>query len=951
MLGYRFVVALVCLAGACAVCVSSAHSKEFYGDGWSFGFIGQNYTAVTSFVDSTPWQTGSSDGKVTILFEPPKSKTMPSVAVKLTNLIPGYRFQTLSPADEWYGMPRISKQWQLMLDPIPGAQTITVPILFGGVQKLWTEGVIKVWNSNGELFGAGGADPQAWIKSRHWNRHSQQWGRSGVAERAWLFSSDSGARLEWNRGFLGEDSLVADGNDSLVCEIQAAIWGNGPSAPPGGAASGRCDAYAYSDPIVRINPLVEVNGEPRPWRDYATLSASGIRVVETDFALWNNPAGGSFETVGNWATWDEASATGQRLPEADAEVEFGFQVNSTNYAVTAAADRALSKLRVCDSHTSLDLAGRVFSVRQLLEVGGPYPDPNRSQSLTFGNGTMNCAGAVEVTRGNLTLQQGANLNCAASLAINFGTLAVQQGAVLTSAGINLATEVWEATATSEVVIDGGSLRTSAINFRDPRVDKVRLNSGELRLTSGGTTTFLTPFDIGNGSASARLKVDGGQVGFSNGLNIPNRGTLELVAGLLSAAAITKADGGQFVWTGGQLSIPAFVVGQDGLLGNSDLALTQHTLNGAAVTVRDGYLLSVQGGSLWARRAPTLEAGSRWEYNAGKIYLASGELQIGDGGLKGPGGSSTIALTGANDEIFVDDSQPYVRVGGGHTLALAAGKVRGALDVQGVLDYGGPGGQPGQGKLQVFVVNGSGGGELGGGGEPGLRIGAGAGAVINGRETVKIGSQGLIEVWGSMAIDSRRTLEVHQPSDGLPNLKASGLDVLGTLRLDGGIVEIAAGGELGGPGTVAIGSGGRLEGSGTILGSLLNEGILSPGMSPGTVHLTGNFEQPPGGWLTLEIAGPTDFDQLLVDGNALLGGTIQIAFLNGYQPGPGESWPLIQANSLASQGVQVVMSGATAQYNWSSNGLTVSTVPEPGSLTLLAFAGLGLLGYGWRRRRS
>jgi len=27
------------------------------------------------------------------------------------------------------------------------------------------------------------------------------------------------------------------------------------------------------------------------------------------------------------------------------------------------------------------------------------------------------------------------------------------------------------------------------------------------------------------------------------------------------------------------------------------------------------------------------------------------------------------------------------------------------------------------------------------------------------------------------------------------------------------------------------------------------------------------------------------------------------------------------------------------------------VPEPGSLTLLAFAGLGLLGYGWRRRRS
>ncbi|MBN2022946.1 MAG: hypothetical protein JW809_09130 [Pirellulales bacterium] len=736
------------------------------------------------------------------------------------------------------------------------------------------------------------------------------------------------------------ETLVGDGRDSLHFQTWAAIDGGiYPSIVEqwlgaGGSVQGTISAYAFADPVIRIDPLVEVDGEMRPWSDYGTLEVSpGIRVVETDFALWANPDGGSFETVGNWATWDQLSSTGPRLPEVDAEVEFGSFVGDNTYTVTAEADRALSKLRVRDAQTTLDLAGRTFTVRQLLEVGNPnWP---HDQSLTLGGGTIECAADVAIHRGSLVLQQGAVVTSQGPVAMDEGVLELQAGSTMTSPTIHCST--WD----DRIVLNGGNLTVGAINSSASGSSAIELNAGGLTLTSGQSNLSinqygLEPFTVGNGLDNARLTVDGGQVWFRD-VHIADEGLLELVSGSLNTAAITRAPGGTFSWLGGRLDTSTpLVVGADGLLGDYDLVLDQKTLGWSpSVTVRDGYLLSVAGGQIQTGEL-NLEPGGRFEYTAGKVMIASSEWEIGPEGMTGPGGNQTVVLNQDSDEIAGGFGSLNVREG--YTLELARGTLSSRLNVEGTFDFGGPNGQPGQGRLMV------------GPGPTDLRIGDGMGAVINGRETVTIGSQGLISVDGFLTIDQDRTLEVLTP-EADPNLVAWNIEVLGTLRLDGGQVRIPDfGGEIP-TGGVVVRDCGTLEGSGTILGSVVQEGIVSPGMSPGVIHVTGNYEQRSAGWLTLEIDSATEFDRLIIDGQALLAGTIEIVFGDEYVPGTGGSWSLIEANGgIDWQVQQIIVSGAPAELSYSPYGLQVNVVPEPSTVALLACCGLMALAEAIRRRR-
>jgi len=81
--------------------------------------------------------------------------------------------------------------------------------------------------------------------------------------------------------------------------------------------------------------------------------------------------------------------------------------------------------------------------------------------------------------------------------------------------------------------------------------------------------------------------------------------------------------------------------------------------------------------------------------------------------------------------------------------------------------------------------------------------------------------------------------------------------------------------------VAVHQRAMLAGNARIRGDLLNEGIVSPGNSPGTVTIGGNFIQSPGGTLLVEIAGPQSFDRLVVGGAAMLDGSIKLEPFGGY----------------------------------------------------------------------
>jgi autotransporter-associated beta strand protein len=97
----------------------------------------------------------------------------------------------------------------------------------------------------------------------------------------------------------------------------------------------------------------------------------------------------------------------------------------------------------------------------------------------------------------------------------------------------------------------------------------------------------------------------------------------------------------------------------------------------------------------------------------------------------------------------------------------------------------------------------------------------------------------------------------------------------------------------------IAANGRLTGIGTIRGNLANAGNLSPGTSPGSITVNGNFSQAATGTLSIELASATSFDSVIVNGNATLDGTLAVSGLNSYIPAAGQTFPIIQATGTIS----------------------------------------------------
>lgn len=112
----------------------------------------------------------------------------------------------------------------------------------------------------------------------------------------------------------------------------------------------------------------------------------------------------------------------------------------------------------------------------------------------------------------------------------------------------------------------------------------------------------------------------------------------------------------------------------------------------------------------------------------------------------------------------------------------------------------------------------------------------------------------------------------------------------------GRLTLSPAGTLSAP-QITIGSLGTLDGSGTIQGDILNNGLVSPGTSIGTVSTDGDFAQNPGATLRMEIASLVSFDQLNLGGMLLAGGTLDVNLLS-YSPQAGDSFDLLDFTSSA-----------------------------------------------------
>ncbi|MCO6044295.1 right-handed parallel beta-helix repeat-containing protein [Aeoliella sp. ICT_H6.2] len=107
---------------------------------------------------------------------------------------------------------------------------------------------------------------------------------------------------------------------------------------------------------------------------------------------------------------------------------------------------------------------------------------------------------------------------------------------------------------------------------------------------------------------------------------------------------------------------------------------------------------------------------------------------------------------------------------------------------------------------------------------------------------------------------------------------------GTLIVDSGAALIAP--------QVYVGPMGTLTGAGQVIGEIVNEGTVSPGASPGTWTIDGDFTQTTTGLLHLELASDSEFDRLEVLGNLTLEGTLEVSLLEGYRPKAGDTFELL-----------------------------------------------------------
>ncbi len=136
-------------------------------------------------------------------------------------------------------------------------------------------------------------------------------------------------------------------------------------------------------------------------------------------------------------------------------------------------------------------------------------------------------------------------------------------------------------------------------------------------------------------------------------------------------------------------------------------------------------------------------------------------------------------------------------------------------------------------------------------------------------------------------------------------------------------------------TVSL-QGGSLSGTGTIDGDVLNSGALvTPGTASSTGILTvhGTWTQTLAATIDLRVGGATagtQFDQLNIQGAASLAGTLNVSLVNGFVPGPYQTFPVIDFTSHDNSNLTANLPSSLVS---SLNATTLSLCPASSGLKL------------------
>jgi autotransporter-associated beta strand protein len=119
--------------------------------------------------------------------------------------------------------------------------------------------------------------------------------------------------------------------------------------------------------------------------------------------------------------------------------------------------------------------------------------------------------------------------------------------------------------------------------------------------------------------------------------------------------------------------------------------------------------------------------------------------------------------------------------------------------------------------------------------------------------------------------------------------------------------------------VTVQTGGLLKGSGVIIGNLVNVGAISPGNSPGTLTINGNFTQGAAGTYNVQIFSAQNYSRLVVTGHASLDGTLHLTLASGFRLAPGDKFTVLTAGGGISGTFRTITSNSPVNVSY-QNGV-------------------------------
>jgi hypothetical protein len=212
-------------------------------------------------------------------------------------------------------------------------------------------------------------------------------------------------------------------------------------------------------------------------------------------------------------------------------------------------------------------------------------------------------------------------------------------------------------------------------------------SGSQIVFNGGTMTISsharpgsTLNRIGDGTSSAVLNLVGGDDWsyhyFGTGsLLISNNAILNYNCpdGVLTVGNIVSEGGstpGVFNWVAGYLDFYSapLELSASSLFGANLTLTSERRLSAPAVVITNGASLTIDGGEIGADTIVT-NPGGTMTFTRGKLFVGTGDLPIGPGGITNP---SQVTLN-ANDFIAVENGE--LSIAAGHSLVLNGGGFR------------------------------------------------------------------------------------------------------------------------------------------------------------------------------------------------------------------------------------------------------------------------------------